>query len=495
MSEKTYAAVDLGSNSFHLLLARMEGAQMQVIDRLKEMVRLAGGLDKDGNLTEESQQLALSCLERFGQRLRDIPAEQVRIVGTNTLRKAKNSKTFLQRAEAAVGHRIDVVSGREEARLLYLGVAHSLPSDQGRRLVVDIGGGSTELIVGEKFSAKLRESLHMGCVSMTQTFFADGKISKSNWKKAVTHAMLELRPILQDYTQAGWQIAVGSSGTMRSTADVLESQGWSTQGITREGLEQLKKQMLKLGEVAKLSELKGLSSDRAPVFAGGVAIIEALFESFGLKEMSVAAGALREGLIYDLGGRSRHKDIRARGIDHLVRLYHVDTRQAGRVSDLLKQILKLGEDTLQFSNEEKNLLFWAAQLHELGLVIAHSQYHKHGAYLIEHADTPGFSNQEQAQLAFLIRAQRRKFPHDLLQTFSPNLQPVLMLLAVMLRLALVLRRDRSDTSIKLKSVTLNKPVLSVEFESGWLESHPLYKADLEQEADYLDDWGFTLQFS
>ena len=380
MLEHTYAAVDLGSNSFHMLLARMEGEQLQVLDRLKEMVRLAGGLDEKNRLTEEAQDVAIACLERMGQRLQDVSADQLRVVGTNTLRKAKNSREFLRRAEAAIGHKIEVISGREEARLLYLGVAHSLPNDQGNRLVVDIGGGSTEVIIGEGFEARLRESLHMGCVSMTREHFADGRITKSAWKSAVTHALLELRPLVGDYRRQGWNIAVGSSGSMRSTATVLEENGWSEQGITWSGVKKLKKICLNAGEIDKLSAITGLSEERLPVFIGGVVIIYALFQSFDLEKMDVSLGALREGLIYDLSGRYHHKDIRSRSIDYLAEQFHIDQQQADRVRVLLEKILELSKQSLSLTPDEHDLLFWAAELHELGLSIAHSQYHKHGAY-------------------------------------------------------------------------------------------------------------------
>lgn len=492
MTENTYAAVDLGSNSFHMLLARMDGEQLQVLDRLKEMVRLAGGLDEKNRLTESAQDKAIACLERIGQRLKDVPVEQLRVVGTNTLRKAKNAKEFLLRAEEAIGHQIEIISGREEARLLYLGVAHSLPSDQGKRLVVDIGGGSTELIIGKAFDPRLRESVHMGCVSMTREYFSDGKISKSNWKKAVTHALLELRPLLGSYHDKGWKLAVGASGSMRSTATVLMENGWSDHGITRGGLQQLKEYCLRAGKIDDLNSLAGLSNERHPVFIGGAVIIYALFEAFDLERMDVSIGALREGVIYDLSGRHHHKDIRARSIDFLAEQFHIDLEQVARVTGLLQQILSLGEKSLALTPDERNLLFWASELHELGLSIAHSQFHKHGAYLIEHADTPGFSNQEQTQLAFLIRAQRRKFPGLLFGEFSEKQQLSLLLLTVLLRIALVLRRDRTDLDIKLEKIKWDGKTFMLGFESGWLEGHPLYQADLEQEAVYLKNAGVKI---
>ena len=493
VTDNTYAAVDLGSNSFHMLLARMEGEQLQVLDRLKEMVRLAGGLDEKNRLTAKAQERAIACLQRMGQRLQGVPTDQLRIVGTNTLRKAKNAREFLARAEEAIGHPIEIISGREEARLLYLGVAHSLPGDQGRRLVADIGGGSTEVIIGKGFEAKLRESLHMGCVSMTQAYFADGKIKKSNWKKAVTHALLELRPLLHDYRKKGWDVAVGASGSMRSTATVLEENGWSAEGITRSGLEQLKRFCFDAGKIKALDSLAGLSGERLPVFIGGVVIIHALFEAFELERMGVSTGALREGVIYDLSGRHHHQDVRARSIDYLMEQFHVDREQVARVAGLLQQILEIGGKTLSLTEEERNLLFWAAELHELGLSIAHSQFHKHGAYLIEHADTPGFSTQEQAQLAFLVRAQRRKFPRALLEQFSEKQQLSLLLLSVLLRVALVLRRDRTDMDIQIKKIKWDGKSLTLNFAPGWLEAHPLYQADLEQEAVYLKNAGVGLR--
>ena len=493
-NEEMLAAIDLGSNSFHMVVAKMVNDQIQIVDQYKEMVRLGGGLDKRQRITTKARKTALECLKRFGQRVSGFPEENVRIVGTNTLRKAKNAAQFIHAAEEAVGYPVEVISGREEARLIYLGVAHFLPSTPGNRLVVDIGGGSTEVIIGHHFQTLQRESLHMGCVSMTQRFFSDGKISRANWNKAVTHAMLELRPLLKVYRDLGWDLAVGASGTLKSVAQVQEAMGWSEHGlITRAGMKKLKNAILKFDAVNALS-LNGLSERRQPVFVGGAAIVQALFDAFDLETMQPSRGALREGVLYDLAGRRHHQDVRGRTIDDLVRRFNVDSAQAERVMRLLLQIIELDDDRLGLSQSEIAMLLWAAELHELGRAVAHSHYHRHGAYLIEHADLPGFSRREQHFLAELIRNQRRKVQpvegmdkRDLGSFFK---------LLVLLRLALILCRERTDEPARIETVSwVEKGKLRVKFESGWLKTRPLTKVDLEEESRYLKEAGLGLRIA
>ena len=311
--QESYAALDLGSNSFHLLVAAIHEDQLQIVDKHKEMVRLAAGFDVNNQLTTAKQSEALACLSRMGQRISHLPATHVRILGTNALRMAANSRDFLRKARELLGHPVDVISGREEARLLYLGVAHTLPTQPGSRLVMDIGGGSTELILGKNFNAKITESLHMGCVSMSLKYLGNGQLSASGWEKARTAALLELQPVLDSYASHKWVEAIGASGTFKAIARVLQQEGWSEFGISREGLQQLKQRILSGSEIDQVT-LNGLEKERRPVFAGGVAIVEALFDAFDLTQVNIAEGALREGVVYDLAGRLHHNDIRAFGI-------------------------------------------------------------------------------------------------------------------------------------------------------------------------------------
>lgn len=493
--EETLAAIDLGSNSFHLIVGKMVDDQLRVVDTYKEMVRLAGGLDKRQRLKASAQKQALECLERLGQRIQGIAPENIRVVGTNTLRKAKNAADFIAKGEAALGHRIEIISGMEEARLIYLGVAHSLPSRQGKRLVVDIGGGSTEVIVGEDFEPITRESLHMGCVSMTKLCFEKGVITAESWQRALTVARLELLPIVRPFRELGWTHAVGASGTLKTVAKVLEAQGWSPTGkITFDGLKKLVEALLEAGSSDKL-ELGGLSDERQPIFVGGVAIIYALFEALGLEEMIPSKTALREGVVYDLSGRQQHQDVRGRTIDNLLRRYHIDSSHAERVMRLLIKMVSKCEESLQLDQEDIALLLWAAELHEIGLAVAHSSYHKHGAYLIENADLPGFSHSEQKMLALLVRLQRRKMGAKLVDALQQGKRDKVMRILLLLRLALVLRRDRADESIEIEGIGWKDDCLAITFESEWLDSRPLTRADLAQENVFLETVGLKLNYA
>ncbi len=484
-SPEVVAAIDLGSNSFHMIVANFDNGQLQVVDRLREMVRLAAGLDSDRRLTEDAQQRALSCLQRFGQRLSNLPSGSVRAVGTNTLRSARNAREFLFKAEEALGYPIDIIAGVEEARLIYLGVAQSLASDSKRRLVMDIGGGSTEFIIGTGTMPLRKESLHMGCVSMSSAHFADGKITAKRFRQAVIAAEQQLEPIQQAFRAQGWDEAVGASGTLRAVDRVLLAAGWSKEGITLGGLKKLVDALLQAEHVDKL-ELPELSPERAPVFPGGVAIIYASFKALGMTQMQVSDGALREGLLYDLIGRLYHEDTRARSVDMLAARYHVDAEHAAHIIETLRYCLEQTSPPKKVAKETTmQWLEWAAKLHEIGMEIAHSQYQKHGAYIVEHADLPGFSQQDQKLLAALVRGHRRKFPK---KTFKKLLQPwnrAAIPLAVMLRLAVLLHRSRNPEPLPNFRFLLDKQSAEIAFPPGWLDDHPLTLADLEQEVDYF----------
>jgi exopolyphosphatase/guanosine-5'-triphosphate,3'-diphosphate pyrophosphatase len=380
---RTLAAIDLGSNSFHMIVGRLQNNQLQLIDRLREPVRLAAGLTDDHRLKPEAEQRALECLQRFGQRIRELPEGSVRAVGTNTLRLANASYRFLESAQNALGHDIEVISGIEEARLVYLGVAHSLPDPGGQRLVVDIGGGSTEMIIGKGFDSIRLESLYMGCVSMSQRFFPDGVISKSNMKEAVLAAGLELQPSKQIFRQLGWSVATGSSGTIRAVGDVVINEGWSDKGISAASLKKLRSALVEIGHADRI-QYAAVSDDRKAVFAGGVAVLSAVFQALKIDHMVHSSGALREGLLYDLLGRIQHRDVRESTVQSLAQRYHVDIPQAQRVELAALGLAEQVVDDWRLRDEGvRQWLHWASLLHEIGLVIAHSQYHKHGAYLVE----------------------------------------------------------------------------------------------------------------
>ena len=462
----TLAAVDLGSNSFKLQVARVVDDQIYPLDVLKEPVRLTAGIGEDNKLDDESQERGLACLSRFSERLRGLPQGAVRCVGTSALRVAENTAEFLQRAEAVLGYPIEIIAGREEARLVYIGVAHSLPAATHPRLIIDIGGGSTECVIGEGMKPLLMESLHLGCVNFTQRFFADGLITKSNLAQAEIVARTQALVIAASYT-GKWKEAVGSSGTARVISDVLVQNGWSEKGITREGLARLREYMINAGHQNKL-DLAGMKADRKPVFAGGVAVMSGIFAEFGIEEMTITDGALREGVLYDLLGRFHHRDMRAATVNQFMRRYHVDHKQARRVTNIATQLFMRVEQSLASADELKPYLIWAAQLHEIGISIAHSGYHKHGAYILEHADMPGFSQQDQARIALLVRTQRGRLnkldnSEPIPETFKP--------LVFIIRLAVLFCRSRSRQRIDLGnfSLKLNQTSAQLELSQEWLK--------------------------
>lgn len=488
------AAIDLGSNSFHMIVARIDGGYMQIIDRLKEPVRLGEGLTPDRQLLPEVAERALACLARFGQRLRDFPPGSVRAVGTNTLRQARPESGFIERAEAALGHPIDIIAGREEARLIYLGVAHDLAAGTDRRLVVDIGGGSTEIIVGQDFSPQLRESLSMGCVNMSMRYFPDGRVTAKAMEKAQLGAALEVRPVRETFRRSGWQTAVGSSGTVKSIATVVQAEGWCEDGISAPALKRLRDALISAGRCSDLT-LKGLPDERKPVLAGGVAVLWAVFQTLDIKHMQVSDYALREGLVYEMMGRSHHLDVRERTVQNLSRQYQLDQAHGRRVqATALGLYRQVAGHWIPRDPRYPRLIAWAARLHEIGLMVAHSQYHRHGAYLLRNADLPGFTRQQQGALAALVLGHRRKFPSQEFAALPPGIRDDTRRLCVILRLAVLLHRGRSPTSRPRPRLQVKDNTLVLTFADGWLNRHPLNLLELEQEAELLRREGIRLNF-
>jgi len=486
---RTLAAVDLGSNSFHMVLGRALEGQPVITDRMKEMVQLGAGLDAERRLGEGAQQRALACLARFGQHIRGLPADNVRAVGTNTLRVARNVDGFLARAAHALGHPIEVISGIEEARLIFAGVLRERPQKDERLLVVDIGGGSTELVIGERAPLEL-ESLYMGSITMMQRHFEDGKISAKRFRRAEVTASQELETIQERFRRLGWRAAIGASGTVRAVARVLTAQGWGDGAITPAAVAKLRDAVIAAGSVERLG-LPGLNRSRASVFPGGLAVLSAVLEMLGVERMEVSQSALREGLLEDLLGRVLRRDVRSITVDQLMERYHVDKRQASRVESTLLELLTQVTDAWSLPPVRAHeLSSWAARLHEIGRDVAHSHYHKHGGYIITYADMPGFSRQEQRQLAALVRAHRRKVPNALLREV-PGSERLLEHLAVLLRLAVLLHRSRGDAP-RLELVP-GRRALELRFAPGWLEQHPLTHADLLEEAEVLKGSGFELK--
>ena len=493
-SSRVVAAVDLGSNSFHMIVSRLQNGALRVIDQLREPVRLADGLDERNELSLDAQQRALDALRRFGQRLRELDSANVRAVGTNTFRAADNTIGFLARAEQALGHPIDIISGIEEARLIYLGVAHSLSNDSERRLVIDIGGGSTELIIGQQLEALHMNSFYMGCVNMSRRYFPGGVITAKAMSKAETAAKQELEPVETSYRSAHWDAAIGASGTIKAAAGIAHACGWCEDPgrITWSALKKLRKALIDAGHTDAL-DLKGLSASRKPVLAGGIAILRAVFSTLNIETMQVASGALREGLLYDLVGRIQHQDVRDRSVQALAVRCATDQAQAERVRDTALRLLGSAGESWNLQDEElAQMLAWSAQLHECGMMVAYNQYHKHGAYIIGNANLAGFSQQEKQLLAMLVRAHRRKFPLAEVKALPERWQQQAMRLAILLRIAVTLNRGRADMPLPSIKVTAGKNTVTLNVPHDWLDHHPLTKVDLKSEAAYLSAIDYKL---
>ncbi len=485
------AAIDLGSNSFHMVLAKADHGELRILERLGDKVQLAAGIDEQRLLSEEAMQRGLDCLRRFAQLTASLPEGAVRVVGTNALREAHNRGEFIRRAEEVLGHPVEVISGREEARLIYLGVSHSIADTPGKRLVADIGGGSTEFIIGQRFEPLLRESLQMGCVSYTQRFFKDGKITPARYAQAYTAARLEIMGIEHALRRLGWEDVVGASGTIKAIGLAIQSAGLGNGEVNAQGLAWLKRKIFKLGEADKI-DLDGIKPDRRGIFPAGLAILEAIFDACEIQRMSHSEGALREGVLYDLLGRHHHEDVRERTLSALMERYHVDLDQAARVEAKALEALEQVADAWQLDDEwHRDLLVWAARVHELGLDIAHYQYHKHGAYLVEHSDLAGFSRQDQHMLALLVRGHRRNIPKDKFADFGEE-GLKLIRLCVLLRFAILFHHIRGTQEMPKVRLEASEQSLEIVFPEGWLEANPLTQADFTQEAGWLKRIGVEL---
>ena len=492
IDEELLAAIDMGSNSFHLAIARVDHGEVKKVASMSEKVQLAAGLDENKNLTEAAQQRGLACLSRFVGRLGSVQPNRLRIVATNALRQAKNGHEFIQKAAEILPKPIEIIAGREEARLIYLGVSHTMVNS-GRRLVIDIGGGSTELIIGEEFEPIHTESLQMGCVAFTKAFFVDGEINQKSFDKAVVAARKELSGIANTYKEAGWDTVVGSSGTIKACRQITVNMGWSNEKeeLTRDGLDKLKEKLLKYKHVAEM-EFDGLKEDRRAVLPAGIAILYAIFDVLELDKLVYSDGALREGVMYDLLGRFQHEDIRDRSVQALMGRYNADPKQAERVVNMAQHLFDGVADSLKLTTEDSDLLRRAAYLHEIGLAISHAGYHRHGAYLLQHSDIAGFSQIDQNHLSHLVAHHRRKLRSDARVDVMKVGGNKLVYLCLLLRLAVLLNHSRSDQMLPAIELTVGNAQqwqLSV---SGNAAQWPLLVADLHDEQVQFKHWDVEL---
>lgn len=479
------AALDLGSNSFRLEIGRLDHGQIRRTEYLKEVVRQGNGLDEARNLSEDAMQRGLDCLARFAERLAGFQKHQVRAVATQTLREARNRDEFLRRGHEVLGFPIDVIPGREEARLIYQGVSRLLPQSDERRLVVDIGGRSTEMILGQGFDARVMESFRVGSVAWSMRYFPKGEFTADAFRMAQIAAEAVLDEALAAYGAGQWDTAYGASGTVGAVADMLTAAGGPPGLIPRAGLEWLRERLLKARTVDKL-QVDGMKDDRKLVIGGGLSVLLAIFDLLGISEMQAADGALRHGVLYDLMERDGNEsDVRSASVRRLARKFDTDAAQARRVGAVANQFftqLQAGADQPPEEVERmQRKLSWAAQLHEIGFLISHSSYHRHGAYVLDNADAPGFAVPELHRLSQLVlghRGKLRKLEAELAdQAFAQQL--------LALRLAVILchaRRDPDIEGLKLSSGKPRQAQRTLSCRAGWVDAFPQSAHLLREEA-------------
>ncbi len=490
-SSPLYAAIDLGSNSFHMLVVRHIDGSVQTMAKIKRKVRLAAGLDAHNSLSMEAMQRGWDCLSLFAERLQDIPEQNIRIVGTATLRTATNVDIFLDKARQILGHPIDVISGEEEAATIYKGVAHT-SGGSGRRLVVDIGGASTELIIGEGFEAKALTSLKMGCVTWLESYFKDRQLNARNFDAAIEGAKQTITPILQQYTDLGWDVCVGASGTVQALQEIMLAQGMD-EVITHSKLKRLQKQAMHANHLEEL-EIEGLTLERALVFPSGLSILIAVFELLNIGAMTLAGGALREGLAYEMVDELRQSDIRSRTISSVQSRYQLDYQYGEQVATLSSKLLQqVGGSEWIAEPQGEMLLDATARLHEIGLTIDFKKGGEHSAYLLQHLDLPGFTRAQKlfiGEVARRYREQLTSLPEQHALSGS-SAKRVLRLL----RLAVILTHRRNPSLEPQVTLSAEGDKLTLRIDAQWLTANPLTAAELELESNRQTDIGWPLTIS
>ena len=505
VKEKLVAGMDLGANSFHMVIARLVDNQLIPVDSIAEKVQLIAGVDEHKVLSEEAILRGLSCLQRFKERIKNLPRESIRIVGTSTLRISRNSKEFISRAEKLLGLPVSIVSGHEEARLIYLGIAHTQKNEAGKRFVIDIGGGSTEFIIGQDFAIEYLASKHIGCVLYKERFLTkdadlgyppDTNHSGFNQHlagaihKMIEAAKLSLLDIQNHFLQFEWSTCIGCSGAIRSIHSLLKDKCTDTV-IKLDNLYKLKHALIH----DQCIDLENMNFDRRSLLPSSLAILIAIFEIFRIKEMRVADGALREGLIYDMLGSHWHQDVRQRTIDHLMHSYKVDKQQADRVKQQVIYIYNQVKQAWQIDQPELyDMLCWAVSVHEIGLAISRSKYQKHSAYILKYSDLPGFSEEERQYLSMLVFFHRKRIVKETFKSLSKEKRKFCKRLVIILRLAVLLHRSRDNDETIAFNLGVNKKRITLSFGSDWLSKHPLTSASLVNEVSYLAAMNYLLKF-
>lgn len=486
-----YAVIDLGSNSFHMLITRQLANSVQIVDKVKRKVRLASGLDQHNTLNEKAIARGLECLSFFAERLQDIQPQNIRIVATATLRLAVNRDLFLLQAEKVLGYPVNLLSGKEEAEYIYQGVAHTC-CNNARRLVIDIGGASTELIVGDKNKALEVNSIDMGCVTFKQAYFTDDLLSKDNFSQAIREAQNNLAEITKPYKEIGWEIALSGSGTMQALAEILTFEQKPVV-ITLDYLHALQEKTLQFTSISDI-QINGLSTERIPVFPSGLAILTAIFLSFEIKSLQLSDGALREGLLYEMLPNQANLGVRERTINSLSQRFHIDVLHAERVKKQASTLYEKFSDDWQLkNNEELELLLACCDLHEIGLLLSFKKHQKHGAYIIQNVDLPGFNKAERELLASFILQYKDLIQPDLLANQSILTAEKSAFLLIILRLAIIIcRRRKDDVLPQYKAYIKNHNQICLALPSSWMKLHPLIIDELQQENEQIQVLNMSL---
>lgn len=477
--EQLYAAVDLGSNSFHMVVVRVSSGSVHIIGKVKQKVRLAAGLDDNMVLDELSLERGWKCLQTFAERLQDIPLANIKVVGTATLRLAKNADVFIARAEQILKHKLDVISGEEEARQIYLGVAYT-SANQGNSLVIDIGGASTEVIIGNDMTPIHLVSLNMGCVTFKERYFPDGNLTPAAFDQAIEAAKSLLAPVTDDFVCFDWQQCLGASGTPQAITEILVAQGISD-AIRIDYLQNLMQQCIDCRHIDEL-QIDGLIEARRSIFPSGLAILIALFEQLKISDMQISGGALREGLIYGMLDNMQQNDRRLQTLEQTISHFHIEAQQANRVKNLALSLFRQVREQIDVSKiDGEAILIAAAMLHEVGLHIEYKQYHAHGAYILAYLPLVGYSQQQREGIKILVFSHRQEIDLQLFDHFHPNVRGVMLNLSRILRLACLLSIRRKDKLLPDISLTLEGDSWQLTFPKGWLKAHPLIDAELANE--------------